>query len=151
MRLVRPVLAAALVLLALPLPAAAQNITLSVSPSSFTYPSANPDSSPVVTSPQLTITYKLSGWPGLPWTISVRAQTDMLSGSSSIPAGNVSWTATPAPFVNGTLSTTAQTLAQGIGNVTTTRHGYLTFSLQNLWSYPNGIYSHLIVFTFSAQ
>lgn len=146
----RVALGLAVVLLALPSAAAAQRITFSVSPPSFTYPSADPDSSPTVSSPQLTISYRLRNWSGRSWTITVQAQTDLVSGSSSIPAGNISWTATPAPFVTGTLSTTARTLASGTGNVTPTRYGYLTFSLMNLWSYPTGTYSHTVLFTFSA-
>ncbi len=151
MKLVRAISGLILVLLATSSPAAAQNITFSITPSSFTYPSANPDMSPVVTSPPLTIAYKLSGWPGLPWAITIQADTNLNSPTSSIPAGNITWTATPSPFVNGTLSTTAQTLAHGTGNITSTRYGYLTFSLKNLWSYPAGTYSHTVSVIFSAQ
>jgi hypothetical protein len=150
MKQVLAIIGATLVLVAASSPSAAQGITLSVSPSTFTYPSASPDTSPVVTSPQLTLSYRVTGNGGRAWTITVQAQTDLVSGSSSIPAGNVTWTATPAPFVNGTLSTTAQTLAQGSGTVSTTKFGYLTFNLKNLWTYAAGTYSHTVVFTFSA-
>jgi len=150
MKLVLAILGATIALAAIPSPSAAQTVTFSVTPSTFTYPSASPDTSPVVTGPQLTLSYKVTGNGGSPWTITVQAQTDLVGGSSSIPAGNVTWTATPAPFVNGTLSTTAQTLAQGTGNVSSTKYGYLTFSLKNLWTYAAGTYSHTVVFTFSA-
>jgi hypothetical protein len=150
MKLVRAILGATIVLLAMPSPSAAQTVTFSVTPSTFTYPSASPDSSPVVTSPQLTLSYRVSNNSGGTWTISIQAQTGLVSGSSSIPAGNITWTATPAPFVNGTLSTNAQTLAQGSGNAFPTKSGYLTFSLKNLWTYAAGTYSHTVVFTLSA-
>jgi hypothetical protein len=150
MRLARTSVGTLLVLLALALPAGAQSITFSVSPSSFTYPSADPDSSATVNSPQVTLRYRLTGWSGRSWAITVQAQTDLQSGASSIPAGNISWTASPAPLVGGTLSTTAQMLAQGTGNVSQIRYGYVTFTLQNLWSYASGTYSHTVVFTFSA-
>lgn len=150
MNSVRAALAVTIVLLAMPSPCTAQTVTLSITPSTFTYPSASPDQSPVVTSPQLTISYRITGNAGTPWTLTTYAQTDLLSGSSSIPAGNITWTATPAPFVSGTLSTSAQTVAQGVGNVSSTRHGYLTFSLKNLWTYAAGTYSHTVVFTLAA-
>jgi hypothetical protein len=150
MKLVRDILGATIVLLALPALSAAQTLTFSVSPSSFTYPSGDPDTTPVVTSPQLTISYRVSGNSGHAWTISIQAQTGLVSGSSSIPAGNITWTATPAPFVNGTLSTSAQTLAQGSGNAFPTKYGYLTFRLTNSWTYAAGTYSHTVIFTLSA-
>jgi hypothetical protein len=99
----------------------------------------------------LRIGYKISGAPHGTWTITIQAQSDLLTGLSSIPAGNVSWTATPAPFTSGTLSTSAQTLATGAGNVTTIAYANLTFNLKNLWTYATGTYSHTIVFTLSAQ
>jgi hypothetical protein len=151
MKLLSAGLVTAIALVALASPAAAQIINFSVNPSTFTYPSADPDSSPVVKSPTLLIAYKLSGRPRAHWTVTIQAQSDLLSGTSSIPAGNVSWTATPAPFVNGTLSTSAQTLAAGTGNITTTKYANLTFSLKNLWTYAIGTYSHTVVFTLSAQ
>ena len=151
MKLASATLGVIVTLLAVPSPSAAQNLTFSITPSGFTYPSADPDSSPVVTSPQLLIAYKIAGAPHGTWAITIQAQSDLLSGSSSIPAGNISWTASPAPFANGTLSTTAQTLASGSGNVTSTTYAYLTLSLKNLWTYTPGTYSHTIVFTLSAQ
>ncbi len=151
MKRVRVGMWTAVAIAALALPAAAQNLTFSVTPSSFTYPSADPDSSPVVTSPTLLVGYKISGAPHGNWTITVQAQSDLVSGSSSIPASNVTWTAAPAPFVSGTLTTSAQTLATGSGNVTSITYANLVFNLKNLWNYATGTYSHTIVFTLSAQ
>lgn len=151
MNLVRLSLWTALALVALASPSAAQNLRFSVTPSAFTYPSGDPDSSPVVSSPTLLIGYKITGAPHGHWSITIQAQDDLASGLSSIPAGNVSWTATPAPFVNGTLSTSAQTLASGAGNVTSITYANLTLNLKNLWTYATGTYSHTIVFTLSSQ
>jgi len=130
--------------------AAAQNVTLSVSPGSFTFPSADPDLSPVVTAPALTVTCKVSGNPHGNWRLTVLAGDDLVSGAQRIDISNVSWTATPAPpFQAGTVSkTVAQTLASGSGNVNQT--GSVTFALSNSWTYTVGTYTVGITFTLSA-
>jgi hypothetical protein len=128
--------------------ASAQTFTLTVDPASFSYPSADPDISPTVTSPVLTVNYRVRFNAGRPWVITVRATGDLVSGGESIPCANITWTAAPAPpFVNGTLSTIAQTLASGTGNINPARNGSLTFTLKNLWTYRVGIYTHTLVFT----
>lgn len=125
---------------------AAPTVTLTVTPLSFSFPSGDPDTAPVVTSPTLTVKYSLGGAKGNDvWYLSVRADGDMVSGADSIPVGNITWTA-PAPLVNGTLSTIDQTLATGRGNLSQ-RTGYVTFNLQNLWTYKTGTYSNTIIFT----
>ena len=53
--------------------------------------------------------------------------------------------------MNGTLSTSARTLASGAGNVTSVDYANLTLNLKNLWTYATGTYSQTIVFTLSVQ
>jgi len=128
---------------------AAPTVTLSVTPVSFSFPSGSPDTLPVSTGPTLTVRYSMSGgyfWDV--WVLSVRAGGDLQSASGSIPVGNITWTA-PYPLVGGTLSTTNQTLATGQGNFLQ-RTGYVTFKLQNLWTYKTGSYSNTIIFTMAA-
>ncbi len=133
--------------------ASAQLHQISLAPASFSFPSADPDVSPIVSSPQLTITYKVAGNPNNGWSMTIQA-TDLTSAAGdTIPASNVTWVASPAPpfIANGTLSTTAQRLA---GDPNThaagSQTGFITFSLRNLWTYKAGNYTQTIIFTVSS-
>ena len=133
--------------------AAAQLHEITVAPSTFSFPSADPDVSPLVTGPQLTITYKVAGNPNRGWTMTIQA-TDLTSAAGDvIPAGNVTWIASPAPpFVSsGTLSTTAQRLAGDPNNhAAGSQTGFITFSLRNLWTYNAGNYTQTVTLTVSS-
>ena len=97
------------------------------------------------------VTYLVIGAAGRPWTISVRADGPLVSGASTIPISNVSWLATPSPpFRNGTLSTVAQTLANGTGARRSSRQGDVTFRFANSWNYTVGNYTQTITFTLSS-
>lgn len=137
--------------LALPHAAAAQRLDISVTPISINFPAADPDSAPVLFSPPVQVTYRVRGNPG-PWTLSVLAGGDLISGGQTIDISNVTWVASPAPpFQNGSLSkTVAQTLASGTGNVAIAQTGSVTFRLANLWTYSAGTYTQTVVFTLSA-
>lgn len=145
-----PVLAALLLLL-LPLPARAQRVDLTITPSAFTFPSADPDVTPVVSSPALTIRYRVQQNQGAQWRITVLANGNLEASGATIPISNVTWNATPAPpFQNGTLnSTVEQLVASGAGNAST-RTGTITFSLVNSWNYAAAVYAQTLVFTISA-
>jgi hypothetical protein len=137
--------------LSLPGTATAQRLEISVSPLSINFPAGDPDSTPVLFSPPVQVTYRVRGNRG-PWTLSVLANGDLISGGATIDISNVTWVGTPAPpFQNGTLSkTVAQTLASGTGNVPVAQTGSVTFRLANLWTYSAGTYTQTIVFTLSA-
>lgn len=140
-------------LLAIPGAVHAQRFDLSVTPATITFPSADPDLSPVLLSPPVTVTYRvrqLQG--GVPWTLTILASGDLISGSSTVDISNVSWVASPAPpFQNGTLSkTVAQRLASGTGNVNPARDGQVTFRLANSWTFTAGIYTQTVVLTLSS-
>lgn len=143
--------AALLALCLFPLPAHAQRVDLTITPAAFTFPSADPDVSPVVNSPTLTVRYRVQQNRDAPWRITIVANGDLVAGSASIPISNVTWTATPSPpFQNGTMSSTVEQLvASGNGNVPTT-NGSITFALVNSWNYAAGVYSQSFVFTISA-
>jgi hypothetical protein len=138
--------------LALPLPAVAQRLDISVTPLSINFPAQDPDAAPVLFSPPVQVTYRVRGNARGAWTLSVLAGGDLISGGATVDISNISWVATPAPpFQNGTLSkTVAQTLASGTGNVATAQTGSVTFRLANLWTYSAGTYTQTIVFTLSA-
>ena len=122
---------------------------LQVQPATITFPSSDPDTVPVIAAAPIRVSYIAQGAPN-PWTITVRAGGNLISGASTIPISNVSWTATPSPpFRNGTLSTVAQTLATGTGLINIDR-GDVTFRFVNSWNYTVGNYTQTVTFTLSS-
>lgn len=138
----------------LPSPALAQRLELAVSlsPAVITFPSSDPDTVPLVSAPPLQITYRIRQNGNSPWSLTVLASGDLVSGASGVDISNVTWVATPAPpFQNGTLSkTVAQRVASGNGNVNPDTIGSITFRLANSWTYNTGTYTQTILFTLSA-
>ena len=126
-------------------------LDLSISPVSISFASANPDTTPVVTAPPIVVTVRVRQNAG-PWTLTVLANGDLLSGPSTVDISNVTWTATPAPpFQGGTLSkTVAQRVASGTGTVNPPQNGSLTFRLANSWTYNAANYTQTLVFTLTA-
>jgi hypothetical protein len=135
-------------LLAAPRLATAQ--LLQVQPTTISFPSNDPDAVPVIAAAPIRVTYIAQGSRQNPWTITVRAEGDLISGASTIPVTNISWQATPnPPFRDGTLSTVAQTLATGTGFINVER-GDVTFRFVNSWNHPVGNYTQTITFTLSS-
>lgn len=132
--------------------AAAQTLTLTISPSTISFAGADPDTMPSVAAPPITVSYRVRNNAAGSWRISLLASGDLTAGSATIPITNVTWTASPTPpFQAGTLSRTlAQTLASGSGNVQTSRTGTTVFRLANSWTYNVGSYSTSVVFTLTA-
>ena len=133
-------------------PAAAQRLDLSISPQTISFPLSDPDTVPIVSSVSAQLTYRVRQNNDQPWTLTVLAMGDLISGLSTVDIGSVSWIATPAPpFQNGTLSkTVAQRLAGGVGNINPTATGQIAFRLANSWNYSAGLYTQTIVFTLAA-
>jgi hypothetical protein len=133
-------------------PAGAQTVDLSISPASFTFPSADPDTTPLVDAPTVFVSYRVRANGNRPWRLTVLASGDLIAGPSTIDISNVTWVATPAPpFQAGTASKTVeQTIAAGTGNVNPARTGSLVFRLVNSWNYSVGLYTQTFVFTLSA-
>ena len=132
--------------------AAAQTLTMTISPSTITFANSDPDTTPTITAPNITVTYRVQSNGSNNWRITLLAGGDLTAGSDIIPITNVTWTATPVPpFQSGTLSkTVAQTLASGTGSVTTSKTGTVSFKLANSWSYNVGSHTASVVFTISA-
>ena len=129
-------------------PTAAQ--VLQVQPATITFPSSDPDTVPVIAAAPIRVSFVAQGSPANPWTITVRAEGDLISGASTIPISYVSWQATPSPpFRNGTLTTVAQTLATGTGFINVER-GDVTFRFVNSWNYTVGNYAQTITFTLAS-
>lgn len=136
-----------------PASATAQKLELGIalSPPVITFPSSDPDTVPLVSSAPVQVTYRVRGNGNAPWSLTVLAAGDLISGPSRVDISNVTWVATPAPpFQSGTLSkTVAQRVASGTGNVNPDSIGSITFRLANSWTYSTGSYSQTIVFTIS--
>lgn len=124
---------------------------LSLSATSLTFPDADPDTVPQIAAAQgpVTITTKARASAAGAVTLTVLASSDLRSGLTTIPASSITWTATGAGFVGGTLSaTTARVVASLTGSGV--RSGTQTFFFRNLWTYPTGTYTLTVTFTLTA-
>jgi hypothetical protein len=132
--------------------ASAQKLTLDVTPSTVTFASADPDTTPAIVSAPITVSVRVQQSNGVPWQLTVQAGGDLTSGAEAIDASQVAWTASPAPpFQDGTLSkSVAQRMASGTGNLNPATTGSVVFRLANSWNYSAGFYSQTLVFTLSA-
>ena len=78
------------------------------------------------------------------------ANGNLISGSDTIAITNVTWTASGAPFVAGTMdAVTAQdaaTFSSGSGQYT----GTYSYLLANSWAYVPGAYTQTVVYTLTA-
>jgi hypothetical protein len=94
----------------------------------------------VIPAAPVQVTYRVRQNNNAPWSLTVLAAGDLISGPSRVDISNVTWVATPAPpFQNGTLSkTVAQRVASGTGNVNPDTLGSITFRLANSWTYTTG-------------
>ncbi len=140
--------------------------TFTVSPSTITFPSQDPDQYSEVSSvANLTVTIEIRQLPAAQnWTLEIYSNGDLTSGGDSIPIGNVRWTVTgtatpPGTFQNGTFSKgiyflTGQGLGGGSCNGGGTSRACVTanfqFYLKNLWSYATGNYSKSITLRLTA-
>ena len=138
-------------IVAIAAPAHAQILELSLTPRVVSFPSSDPDAVPMVAAAPVTISYRIRQNAGRPWSLTLLAGGDLISGPDQIDISNVTWTATPAPpFQSGTLSkTVAQRIASGTGNVANPSIGSVTFRLANSWTYSTGTYTQTVVFTLS--
>ena len=128
-------------------PATAQ--VLQVQPNTISFASADPDTVPLISASPIRVSYIAQGQRSTPWTITVVAEGQLISGTSTIPISNVSWTATPTPtFRNGTLSTVPQILATGTGLAI--ERGDVTFKFANSWNHNVGTYTQTVTFTLSS-
>jgi hypothetical protein len=124
---------------------------LTLSTASASFPDADPDLVPQIpasTGPIL-ITARARANPGMQVVLTVQAADDLRSGINVIPASNITWTATGAGFVAGTLSTLSPvTVAAWTGSGVRTGNQQLYF--RNLWTHPTGTYTLSLLYTLSA-
>lgn len=147
---VRLALCAAVLLLASHA-AEAQTLSMSLSRTTIPFASADPDTTPLIDAPAVTVTYRVRNNSFGNWQITLLAAGNLSSGVSTIPVSAVSWTATPAPFQAGTMNAVvAQRLAAGSGNINPSQTASVVFRLANSWSYDVGDYSTVFTFTLIA-
>lgn len=149
-------------LLALPLPAAAQSRTatisvviaatarLSVSPAGISFPDSDPTGVPLVAAlpGPVGITVKARAAHGATLRLTLRATDDLRSGVTTIPAGTLTWTAAGDGFASGTLTVADQTIGTWVGSGV--RTGTQSFLFQNSWSHPVGTYTLSMQYTLSS-
>lgn len=124
-------------------------LTLSTATASF--PDADPDAVPQIPSAggPILITAKSRAQPGMQVLLTVQAPDDLRSGINVIAASNITWTATGAGFVGGTLSTLSPvTVAMWTGSGV--RSGSQQLYLRNLWTHPTGTYTVSLLYTLSS-
>jgi hypothetical protein len=123
---------------------------LSLSTNTLTFPDADPDLVPQVPALQgpVTITAKARAPQGGVVTLTVRASDDLRSGITVLPATLVTWTASGAGFVSGTVSSSsAQLVATWTGPGVHT--GTQSYAFENRWTHPTGTYTLTLVYTIS--
>ena len=123
---------------------------LSLSPTTISFPDANPDTLPQVPANPgpISITTKARAPLNSTVTLTLRASDNLRSGVTTLPASRITWTATGAGFGAGTLSaTTAQTVGSWTGSGV--RTGTQSFLFANAWTLPTGTYSTTMLYTLS--
>jgi hypothetical protein len=124
---------------------------LSLSSSTVSFPNADPDTTPSIAATEgaITVTAKGKTSTGSNITLTVLAADDLKSGTDTIGITNVTWTASGAGFVAGTMNkSTAQSVASWTNSGS--RTGTQTYALANSWSYPTGSYTATATYTLTA-
>ena len=123
-----------------------------MSPLTITFAPADPDTVPIVASAPVQLTYRVRQNNNQPWTLTVLADGDLISGSVNgrylqCQLGRDAGAAVSERHLSKTV---AQRLASGVGNLANPSQGQITFRLANSWNYSAGLYTQTIVFTLSA-
>ena len=124
---------------------------LTLSSNGVSFPDSNPDVVPQVpgTPGPLVLTVKARTTLNATVRLSVLASDDLRSGVRTLPASTITWTATGAGFVPGTLNrTTPQTVGTWIGSGVRTGNQSLRFA--NAWTYSTGTYTLTMTYTLSS-
>jgi hypothetical protein len=126
--------------------AGADNIRLTISSSTISFPNADPSVSPI-NAQENPILVTVSGNGNGNWVLTVLASGDMVSGTDSFPISNVRWTASGTGFFAGTMSKSSSQAVAFSTLSALPAVGTLNFRLNNQWSFPTGSYSQVITFT----
>ena len=123
-------------------------LTLGVA--AINFPDSDPDTVPSVAAAEnpVSVTVKAHTAGASSVTLTVQANGDLDSGTDTIAITNVTWTATGAGFVGGTMDTAAQSAGSWTGPGR--RDGTFSYALANSWDYAAGNYSQTVVYTLAA-
>ncbi len=123
-------------------------LTLGVAAINFA--DADPDTLPSIPAGEnpVSVTVKAQTGVASTVTLTVAADGDLDSGTDTIDITNVTWTATGAGFVGGTMNTSAQSAGSWTGSGQQT--GTFSYSLANSWDYNAGSYTQTVVYTLTA-
>lgn len=129
----------------------ASRAELTLNPTTISFADASPSTSPTIAAnTTVAVTANVRTAKASTATLTALAGTDLTSGTDTIPITAVTWTASAAPFIAGTMSHTAAqsgaTFATGSGSYT----GTYTFSMVNSWAYNVGTYSATVTYTLTA-
>jgi hypothetical protein len=125
---------------------------LTISPGSIVFPDADPSHVPLIpaTDNPVNVTVKIRKEPSTATLATLVCQcTPLTSGPDSIPASNITWTATGQGFQAGTLNSSLPQQA-GSWPLSGSFSGTFNFYLRNLWTYSVGSYTGTIVYTLAA-
>ena len=129
----------------------ASSALLTITPSSINFPNADPDTVPSIPANEnpVTVTASAQTSGNKTVTLSVIANGDLISGSSTISINNVTWTANGSGFLAGAMSKTTSRTA-GSWQRSGDRTGTFSFFLNNSWSYATGNYTQTVTYTLTA-
>jgi hypothetical protein len=126
-------------------------VSLALGTNVINFANADPDAMPSIpaTENPVTVTVKAKTGSLSSVTLTVLAAGDLISGSDTIPIGNVTWTASGSGFAGGTMN---KTTPQSAGSWTGpgARTGSFSYALVNSWSYATGTYSAAVTYTLTA-
>ncbi len=147
----RPVIAFALALSSLLLPAGAycDEATLTLDVVSLSFPSSDPDLVPEISAVEnpVTVSVRVRGASSTIADLTAISPGDLVSGTDAIAIDRVNWTALGDGFVSGALSKTdPQPVGHWFGKKVDAT-GALWFRLQNSWTYATGTYSQTVIYT----
>ena len=127
-------------------------LTLGVA--AINFPDADPDATPSIPATEnvvpVSVTAKVRTGASSTATLTHRASGDLSAGSGiTIPIGNVTWTATGAGYVAGTMSSSSNVSA-GSWTGSGSYGGTFSYFIVNSWSYTTGNYTVSTTYTLTA-
>src|SRR5918996_4755597 len=118
----------------------AARATLTLGTNTINFADQDPDAVPSIAATEnpVSVTARVRTGSANTPTLTVLADGPLTSGTNTIPISNVTWTASAAPFIAGTMNNvtaqSAATLANGSGTYTAS----FSFFLANSWAYNIG-------------
>ena len=141
-------------------PAHGQNLRLRVTPTSISFPDANPTTTPLIpANTSVLVDLRVRGGPpSSTWSVQALAGGDLTSGPDSIAISNITWTSTQTGRCRGsctclagtTNKTVQQLMISGQGRTGNSFSCTQNYSLANSWSYNPGSYMQVMTITASS-